>query len=192
MKIQIIIGSTRPGRVGDKIGQWVYSQLSKAQPEAEFELVDLLEFNLPLMNETIPPLGLQGKYTSEVGQKWADKIASADGYVIVTPEYNHSFPASLKNGLDYIGLQMAKKPVAFVSYSPLPSGGSRAVEQLIPVTVQLSTVTLNHPLNIANTMQLIDQQTGEVKADMYVEPAQKMAAEIVWWTKNLKKIRDEQ
>jgi len=191
MKIQVIIGSTRPGRAGDKSGNWVYTQLAKAQPEAEFELVDLQAFNLPMLNEAIPPLGLQGKYTSEVGQKWADKIASADGYVIVTPEYSHGYPGALKNAIDYLGLQMTKKPVSFVGYSPLPTGGSRAVEQLIPITVQLGAVTLNHALIISNSMQY-QAKDGSFNAEALVDSAQKMAAEIVWWTKNLKKIRDVQ
>ena len=86
LKLAIIIGSTRPGRVGEAVGRWVH-QIAQQRGDAEFELVDIKDFNLPLLDEPIPPS--QGKYSKEHTKKWAAKIASFDGYVFVTPEYNH-------------------------------------------------------------------------------------------------------
>ncbi len=99
IKIQIIIGSTRPGRVGKAVGEWVYEQL-KAREDVELELIDLAEVNLPLLDEPIPPS--QGKYSQQHTKDWSEIVNRADGYIIVTPEYNHGVPAALKNAIDYI------------------------------------------------------------------------------------------
>lgn len=90
VRIAIIVGSTRPGRVGEAVARWVYD-LAKQRNDAEFELVDIQEYNLPLLDEPIPPS--QGQYSKEHTKKWAAKIASFDGYVFVTPEYNPASPA---------------------------------------------------------------------------------------------------
>lgn len=99
IKIAIIIGSTRPGRVGEAVARWVYD-IAKRRGDAGFELVDLKEFDLPLLDESMPPS--MGQYSKPHTQTWAAKVASFDAYVFVTPEYNHGTPGALKNALDFV------------------------------------------------------------------------------------------
>lgn len=99
IKLAIVVGSTRPGRVGDAVARWAY-ELSKKRTDAEFELVDIQDFELPLLDEPSPPS--MRKYSKERTKKWAAKVASFDGYVFVTPEYNHSISGALKNAVDLL------------------------------------------------------------------------------------------
>jgi NAD(P)H-dependent FMN reductase len=131
-KIAIIIGSTRPGRVGEAVAKWVY-ELSKARKDAEFELVDIIDYNLPLLDEPIPPL--MNQYSKEHTKVWAAKIAEFDGFIFVTPEYNHATSAALKNALDFLYKEWNNKAAGFVSYGAI--SGVRAVELLRPVMAQL-------------------------------------------------------
>lgn len=132
VRIGIIIGSTRPGRVGEAVAKWVH-ELSKARSDAEFELVDIKDYNLPLLDEPAPAAAQQ--YTKEHTKKWAAKISELDGFIFVTPEYNHSTSAALKNAIDYLFVEWNNKAAGFVSYGAI--GGARAVESLRPVMAQL-------------------------------------------------------
>jgi NAD(P)H-dependent FMN reductase len=137
LKLAIIIGSTRPGRVGEAVARWVY-ELAEQGLEAEFEVVDIESFKLPLLDEPIPPS--QGKYSKEHTKKWAAKIASFDGYVFVTPEYNHGISGALKNAIDFLYGEWNNKAAGFVGYGS--AGGVRAVEhlRLVMAEVQVATV----------------------------------------------------
>lgn len=132
-RIGIIIGSTRPNRIGPKIAQWVYEEASKRE-DVEFELIDIADFNLPLLDELQP--AASGEYTQEHTRRWSEAIARCDGFIFVTPEYNHGMPASLKNAIDYLWTEWQNKACGFVSYGTV--GGSRAVEQLRLIAGQLS------------------------------------------------------
>src|SRR3984893_3618266 len=123
LKIAVIIGSTRPGRVGESVAKWVY-ELTKSRTEAEFELLDVKEFNLPLLDEPVPPA--MGQYSKEHTKIWAAKINSFDGYVFVTPEYNHGICGALKNAIDFVYREWNNKAAGFVGYGSV--GGARAVE----------------------------------------------------------------
>ena len=137
LKLAIIIGSTRPNRVGESVGKWVH-QIAQQRRDAEFELVDIKDFNLPLLDEPIPPS--QGKYSKEHTKKWAAKIGSFDGYVFVTPEYNHGICGALKNAIDFLFAEWNNKAAGFVGYGS--AGGARAVEhlRLVMAEVQVATV----------------------------------------------------
>ncbi|MGP8001849.1 MAG: NADPH-dependent FMN reductase [Streptosporangiaceae bacterium] len=124
-RIGIILGSTRPNRNGEQVARWVYDIASR-RSDAEFELVDLRDYPLPHLDEPLPPS--MGQYQNEHTRQWADKIASFDGFVIVTPEYNHSTSGVLKNAIDYLYAEWNNKAVGFVSYGSV--GGARAAEQL--------------------------------------------------------------
>lgn len=132
IKIAIIIGSTRPGRVGEAVGKWVY-ELASTRSDAQFELVDIKEYNLPLLDEPVPPS--QGKYSREHTKRWAAKIASFDGFVFVTPEYNHGINGALKNAIDFLFAEWNNKAAGFVGYGS--AGGTRAVETLRLVMAEL-------------------------------------------------------
>lgn len=125
IRIGIIIGSTRPGRVGESVGRWVYENALKRK-DAEFELIDLKEVNLPLFDEPVPPA--MGQYSKDHTKRWAAKIGSFDAFIFVTPEYNHSVPGSLKNAIDFLYAEWNHKAAGIVSYGSI--GGARAAEQL--------------------------------------------------------------
>lgn len=125
MRIGIILGSTRPSRNGEAVARWTYEK-AKQRRDAEFELVDLADYRLPLLDEPIPPS--MGQYKQPHTKRWAEKIASLDAFVFVTPEYNHGTSGALKNALDYLYAEWNNKAAGFVSYGS--AGGARAVEQL--------------------------------------------------------------
>lgn len=137
MKIGIILGSTRPGRIGEGVAKWVY-EIAQKRRDAEFELVDLKAFDLPLLDEPVPPS--MGQYSKPHTKKWAAKIASLDGFVFVTAEYNHGIPGALKNGIDFLFAEWNNKAAGLVSYGSV--GGARAAEQLrlVLAEVQIATV----------------------------------------------------
>ncbi len=126
VRIGIIIGSTRPGRVGDQVARWVLDHAAQ-RDDAEFELVDLVDYALPHLDEAIPASA--GKYANDHTRAWAEKVASFDGYVFVTPEYNHSTSGALKNAIDFVYGEWNNKAAGLVSYGASASG-SRAAEHL--------------------------------------------------------------
>src|SRR3989442_14304222 len=137
LRIAIIIVSTRPGRKGEAVAKWVY-EIAQKRSDAEFELVDIKEFNLPLLDEPVSPI--MGQYSHQHTKTWSAKIASFDAYVFVTPEYNHGTSGALKNAIDFLYHEWVNKAAGFVSYGG--AGGARAVEQLrlVMAEVQIATV----------------------------------------------------
>ena len=125
IRIGIITGSTRPGRNNEAVARWVHD-IARSRSDAQFELVDIQDYKLPLLDEPVPPS--MGKYSQAHTKAWAQKIASFDAYVFVTPEYNHAPSAALKNAIDYLYREWNNKAAGFVSYGS--AGGARAVEQL--------------------------------------------------------------
>lgn len=137
LRVGVILGSTRPGRNGEAVAHWVHAQ-SKRRTDAEFELVDLKEFGLPLLDEPIPASA--GRYEKEHTKRWSAKIRSLDAFVFVTPEYNHGVPGALKNAIDFLHQEWNNKSAGFVSYGA--AGGARAVEQLRGVLAELQVATV--------------------------------------------------
>src|SRR6476659_6890206 len=125
IRVGVILGSTRPGRIGEAVAKWVFENASK-RTDAEYELVDIADYNLPLLDEPVPPS--MGQYSKPHTKAWAAKIGSFDGYVFVTPEYNHGISGALKNAIDFLFAEWNNKAAGFVSYGG--AGGARAVEQL--------------------------------------------------------------
>jgi len=143
MKVAIIVGSTRPGRKADAVARWAYDIAAK-RGDAEFEVVDIADFNLPLLDEAMPPMA--GRYMNEHTKEWAAKIASFDAFVFVTPEYNRSTSAALKNALDYLFAEWNDKAVAFISYGF--AGGLRAVEQLRLIVAELKMASVRSSVGL--------------------------------------------
>lgn len=132
LKMQIITSTTRPGRNGKAVADWVLD-VARRRGDIEFELVDIKDFDLPLFDEPVSPA--YGEPTQEHTRKWQQKIAEADGYIMVTAEYNHSVPGALKNAIDYAYSQWNNKAVGFVGYGS--HGGSRAIEHLRGIAGEL-------------------------------------------------------
>src|SRR5689334_6934999 len=125
LRVGIILGSTRPGRNGEAVAKWAFDIASK-RTDAEYEYVDILDYDLPLLDEPIPPS--QGRYSKDHTKRWAAKIASFDAFVFVTPEYNHGTSGALKNAIDFLFAEWNDKAAGFVSYGS--AYGVRAVEHL--------------------------------------------------------------
>jgi NAD(P)H-dependent FMN reductase len=125
LRVAIITGSTRPGRNNEAVARWVH-EIAKKRKDAQVELVDIVEYNLPLLDEPVPPS--MGQYSHAHTKAWAGKVGSFDAYVFVTPEYNHGISGALKNAIDYLFREWNNKAAGFVSYGS--AGGARAVEQL--------------------------------------------------------------
>ncbi|MES2564622.1 MAG: NAD(P)H-dependent oxidoreductase [Pseudomonadota bacterium] len=125
IRVAIVTGSTRPGRNNEAVARWAYD-IAKQRNDAEFEFVDIADYELPLLDEPAP--ASMGRYSHAHTKAWAEKIGSFDAYVFVTPEYNHGTSAALKNAIDYLYREWNNKAAGFVSYGS--AGGARAVEQL--------------------------------------------------------------
>ncbi len=184
VKIGVVIGSTRPTRVGKTVTEWFVSQV-KDTPDVELEIIDLAEENLPFLNEPQSPL--TGVYEHDITKKWSKKISDFDGFIFVTAEYNHGYPAPLKNAIDMLFHEWAKKPVAFVGYGGL--GGGRAIEQLVPVVARVNMVPLAaSTVNVLNVWTAIDE-SGNVKPESVMGDKTQLMDNLAWWSEGLKKLR---
>lgn len=150
IKIAIIVGSTRPGRKADAVAAWVHGIAAK-RSDAEFEIVDIKDFNLPLLDEPVPPS--MNKYSKDHTKAWSAKIAAFDAYVFVTPEYNHATSGALKNAIDFLYKEWNNKAAGFVGYGS--AGGTRAVEnlRLIMAEVQIADVRAQVALSLATDFE---------------------------------------
>lgn len=184
--IQIILGTTREGRRGEKIAKAVMHSLSKID-NADFELIDLKDWNLPLYDFRSYPSTKKGEYLSELQEKWAKKIDKGDGYIVLTPEYNRSAPASLKNALDYLWYEWNHKPIGFISYGGAV-GGSRAVEQLRQIVIEFEMVPIREQVIITKISTKIDED-GNIKEESLDTRINDFAKRLIIWAKNLEGAR---
>ena len=144
LKIAIILGSTRPGRNGKPVADWVLSKAAQ-RTTADYELIDLADYPLPHLDEPMPPS--MGQYAGDHTKAWAETIGRFDGYVFVTPEYNHSISGVLKNAIDYLYAEWNNKAAAFVSYGSL--GGARAIEHLRGISSELQIAHVRQQLSFS-------------------------------------------
>ena len=144
LTIAIVTGSTRPGRNNEVVARWVYG-LSKRRNDAEFELVDIEDFNLPLLDEPVPPS--MGQYSKPHTKAWAAKVASFDAFVFVTPEYNHGTSGALKNAIDFLFAEWNNKAAGFVSYGL--AGGVRAAEHLRLACAELQIADVRQQVTLS-------------------------------------------
>lgn len=185
-QLKIIIGSTRPTRKGPIVADW-FLKIAKQHPDFEVELLDLKEIDLPLMDEPNHPR--VQKYTKAHTKKWSKTIDSADAFVIVTPEYNFGYPATLKNALDYLSVEWSDKPMGFVSYGGI-SGGTRAVQELkLPVTA-LGMMPIPQTVNIPFFTQFINDNDVFEANETLEKSANVMLTKLQNWAKALKNMRE--
>jgi NAD(P)H-dependent FMN reductase len=145
LSVKVILGTTREGRVGDKPAHWILGEVAHRE-SVEAELLDLRDFPLTFFDRPMAPSRAGGKYTDPAVIRWAERIAPADAYIVVTPEYNHGYPAVLKNAFDHLFPEWNRKPIGFVSYGSV--GGSRAIEQLRLVAVELQMWPIRHSIHL--------------------------------------------
>ncbi len=184
-KIMVVLGSTRPGRQGQKIHDW-FKEFIEANPhdEATFDFVDLADYNLPLLDEPMP--AMFGNYQHEHTKKWSEKVAAYDGYIFVIPEYNHAAPAAVKNALDFLYKEWVHKPIGFVSYGY--HLGVRAAEQLRTASINLEMAPVNAQVEVDLSSSM--SKDGEFTASDYNKAqAKKLVEDIVWWSKALSAAR---
>ncbi len=188
MKLQIIIGSTRPGRVSDRLAKWVMNE-ARNLTETEVETLDLRDYPLPMLDEPMSPQYNPNRKPNATAKKWLDKLTEADAYILITPEYNRSFPAVLKNALDYIDFQLTKKPVALVAHGS--TGGAQAVSHLRGVLPGLkSFITPSATYFLGRVGELVDEQ-GNLEGNLKSEPYGPQAAlkatleELQWYSNTL-------
>ena len=182
-RIAIVVGSTRPNRVAASVAEWVLDN-APTDSGVEFELVDIADQNLPLLDEPMPPA--MGQYSKDHTKAWAEKVASFDGFIFVTPEYNHSVPAALKNAVDFLYAEWNNKAIGFVSYGS--AGGTRAVEawRLIAAELQMADVRAQVFLPFSNdfadmsTFQPSEGATGAL---------QELFSQVTAWSEALKPLR---
>lgn len=167
MKLQIIIGSTREGRVSDRIAAWVAAE-ARRLPDTQVETVDLRDYPMPLFDEAISPQYNPTRTPKPEVKLWLDKIAEADAYVLVTPEYNRSTSAVLKNALDYVDFQFAHKPVAIVAHGS--TGGAQAVAQLRGILPGVLAVSVPQATFFLGRASEAIDETGEMQAEMKQNP----------------------
>jgi NAD(P)H-dependent FMN reductase len=161
LRLQIIIGSTREGRNADPVCRW-FLPVAEAHGAFEVETLDLRHWPLPFFQETIATVGdfTNPTYSDPSVKRWNDKLAEADAYIIVTPEYNHSIPAVLKNAIDsvFFSFRFRRKPVAFVAYSLGFTAGARAVEHLAQIMVETEAVPIRTPTLVPFVSSAFDQE----------------------------------
>jgi NAD(P)H-dependent FMN reductase len=165
-RLQIVIASTRPGRVGLPVAVW-FDARARAHAGFEVELVDLAELPLPFMDEPNHPR--LHRYTHEHTKAWSARVQAADAFAFVMPEYNHGFTAPLKNAIDYLHSEWQFKPVGLVSYGGV-AAGTRAVQMLKPVLAALKMTPLFEAVSIPFVAQFIDDE-GELQANETMEEA---------------------
>jgi len=185
IRIGIIIGSTRPGRKAEAVARWVHGVATK-RGDAEFELVDIKDFDLPLLDEPMPPAA--GKYSQPHTRAWAAKVASFDAYVFVTPEYNHGPSGALKNAIDFLYREWNNKAAGFVGYGS--AGGTRAVEQLRQVMGELLVADVRAQVALSLHTDFENFSTFK-PAPMHEKSVNAMLDQVIAWGAALKTLRKD-
>lgn len=183
LKIAIIIGSTRPGRNAEAVAKWVHG-LAEQRGDATYELVDIADYNLPIYDEPVPPS--MGPPSKEHTKKWAAKIAEFDGYVFVSPEYNHATSGALKNAIDFLYSEWNNKAAGFVSYGSL--GGARAIENLRLICAELQLAGVRNQVSLS---LFTDFENFSVfkPAEHHTQSVNNMLDQLLAWAGALKPLR---
>jgi NAD(P)H-dependent FMN reductase len=186
LRIGVITASTRDGRQGEAVARW-FRGLAAARSELEVVELDLKAIDLPLYTDRLHPKVAEAGYTGAAARRWVELVGGCDGFVIVTPEYNHGYPAPLKNALDHVYAGWNGKPLGFVSYGG-SAGGVRAVQQLRQVAVELQLAPVRDEVNIPFIGRALDE-TGAPKDPHHVARAQALLDQLAWWGETLRQGR---
>lgn len=181
LKLKIILGSTRPGRFSDTAGAWALAQAAK-HPEFETEVLDLRDYEMPFFNEAVTPSSKTEPYTNAAVANWTAKLAEADAFVVISPEYDRGVPAVLKNAFDWVYGEWHKKPIGFIGYGT--TGGSRSVDNLRTSAIELQMVPVRQGVHIIAHWMLRENFTGPLKPgslDQYEPAASAMYDQLKEW-----------
>lgn len=184
LKIGIILGSVREGRNGEQVAKWMYDFAQNRGDEATYELVDLADYRLPLLGISLSDE--EKEEADRVIKAWSEKMASFDGYIFVTPEYNHAIGGALKNALDYLNPELNNKAAGFVGYGSL--GGTRAHENMRLILGELQVADVRTAVTFS---LLTDFENFSVfkPADYHKDNANGMLDQLLAWSKALKTVR---
>ena len=185
IEVAVIVASVREGRLGPTVANWFAGE-ARRRDDFAVSVVDLADHPLPLV---LPAAGPRGTAAGE-HVRLSTRLAAADAFVVVTPEYNHSFPAALKNTLDWFLDEWAAKPVGFVSYGGL-AGGLRAVEQLRQVFAELHAVTVRESVSFHNAWQCFDDAGRPHSAPETETAAKVLLEQLAWWARALRSAREQ-
>jgi NAD(P)H-dependent FMN reductase len=186
MLVQVVTGTTREGRFSEYVAEWVVRRLG-TRGDVDVELVDLRDHPLPFF-DGVPPAKFPREYGAEEVARLGATIDRADGYVLLTAEYNHGYPAVLKNAMDWTFVEWRRKPVAFVGWGN--TGGARAIEQLRLVTVEFEMAPLRHAVHVLPD-RMVAARGGEPEPFAALEPKLTLLGDdLVWWTRTLAAGRD--
>lgn len=186
-KLHIIVASTRPGRLGPSVARWVQTEAAVHGGFTEIEFVDLAEVNLPFMNEPHHPR--LGQYTHQHTRDWSAKVAEADAFVFVMPEYNYGYNAELKNAIDYLHSEWHYKPVGMVSYGGV-SAGTRAVQMIKQVVTTLKMTPVVEAVSIPFVQQFLDDDKCLVPNEVMKSSVKAMLDELARFTDALRPLRE--
>jgi NAD(P)H-dependent FMN reductase len=184
LNIAIILGSTRPGRIGEAVAHWAHG-IATQRRDARFELIDLKDWNLPLLDEPVPPS--LGKYQNEHTRRWARKIEGFDAFVFVTPEYNHGISAALKNAIDYLYKEWNNKAAGFVGYGS--AGGVRSVESLRLVMGELQVADVRAQVMLSLYTDFEAMKTFK-PAPHHEQAMKTLLDQVIAWGGALKALRE--
>ncbi|KOV87284.1 NADPH-dependent FMN reductase [Nocardia sp. NRRL S-836] len=177
MKLALIIGSTREGRFGTTVADWILDHVRRRE-DLSVDVIDLADVPLPTVQQATPVV--TGVYPSPDVRAFARRIGEAEGFIVVTPEYNHGYPASLKLAIDSVYVDWNAKPVAFVSYGGL-SGGSRAIEQLRQVFAEVHAATIRETVCFAMAHSQFDEHGRLRNPDGPDLAAKSLLDQLTWW-----------
>jgi NAD(P)H-dependent FMN reductase len=184
-KIAVVVGSTRQGRQTDKLAKWVGNELGKI---AEVEILDLRDYPMPFMDEPISPRFNPDRQPDAQTKKWLDKVVGFDGYAFVTPEYNRSTSAVLKNAIDVLDHQIEKKPVALFGHGS--SGGAQAIANLRMALPGVGAVTVPQALFFTDRVGEAIDEAGVLAADLeprgHQSSLEMQSQTLVWYADALK------
>jgi NAD(P)H-dependent FMN reductase len=189
-RLQIIVASTRPTRFADKPLAWLVERLAK-RDDLEFEILDMRDHPLALYDLADSPARTPREYAREDIAALGRALDRADGYIVLTSEYNHGYPASLKNALDHVFVELNRKPVSFVGYGGV--GAARAIEQLRLVCIEFEMAPLRHAVHILPNVMLPALQAGVFDLEVFAPLDQRLEmliGDLLWWTNALRAARD--
>jgi NAD(P)H-dependent FMN reductase len=186
VKIGIITGSTRPARVNLQVAEWVKDFAEKMDLDAQFEIVDIKEYDFPMFNENVPPAMANKEYSQDTVNAWSQKIDELDGFIFITPEYNKSITSSLKNAIDYIGPEWGNKAAGIVGYgSTLAVAATLSLRQILG-NLNIATVT---PFGAFSLFTDFENMTTFKPAEIHNATMENVITTTVNWSKGLKTIR---